>query len=842
MKQSFTKILILTLLFSLTGCNSVKRVTDGEHLLTDNTIEVNGKKNNTEPLKNLLYQKPNTKLPFIGMPLRLYLYNWAKPHSDSILEAKLEAKLAKNPFSKKLLSEKQLRKWYDYKKGWHNTLRNVGEAPTIYNAEKTDKSLNRLKAYYFNNGWFDVSATSTFTETDSLKAKVKYQVTTGTPYTIDSIVATIASPKIDSVYTKLQHKSFIKQGDPYKTNNFEKEQDRISEAMRNRGFYHFNQDYVFFEMDTIGTNHKVNVDIQIKNRTIRTQDSAISKPFNIYKVKAVNIFTDYTYENKDKPVQDTTYYNGFNIYSFDKLRYKPKTLADAIFITPKGVFRNIDRTRTYRHISNLNTFKYPNIEYVEVDSTNLVANVYLTPEDKYALKFDFDVRQSNIQTIGFSFSTGLQARNVFRGAETLQLSAIGSIGASKDASDSKNQFFDINEIGADLKLTIPRLFSPFNTEKIVPKYMSPSTRISLSATSQRNIGLDKQTVNGIFNYKWNPSPYVTNRMDLFNVQYVRNLNTDNYFGVYQNSFSRLNDVAVALGYIPTGETLSIPDQANAFIDTVLSATPPAGTTDEQIKTVTIINERKDRLTENNLIFATNFSLTHDNRESLFDNSFSILKLKLESAGNFFSGISKVMNLQKNSNGRYELFNVAYSQYIKAEIDYIKHWYMGGNNVLAMRSFFGLAIPYGNSTSIPFSKSFYAGGANDNRAWTAYNLGPGSSSSNNDFNEANLKLALNVEYRYNLFGDLNGAFFVDAGNIWNALDDVKDERAVFTGLKSLKDTAVGAGFGLRYDFGPVVLRFDIGFKAHNPHYIYNNRWFNQFNFKNAVYNVGINYPF
>lgn len=824
------------------SCNSVKRVADGKQLLIDNTIVVNNKISNTEALNNLLYQKPNSKVLGVALPFRLYLYNLAKPMSDSILDTRLENKLRQNLFSKKLLSEKQLRKWYDYKKGFHNTWRNIGEAPTIFDLDKTEKSLNKLKAYYFNNGWFNVDTSFDSVQVSSKKVKVKYNINTGHPYTIDSITASIASAKIDSVYTLNKEDSFIKNGEQYNTSSFEKEQDRLTQLFRNSGFYHFNQDYVLFEIDTIGTNHKVNVETQIKNRVIKNQDSTIRKPFNIFNIKEVNIYTDYTYENRNKTYQDSTLHKGFNLYSIDKLKYNPKALTDAIFISPGNVFKDIDRTRSYRHISNLNTFRYPNIEYIEADSTNLIANVYLTPKKKYSVSFDFDVSQSNIQTIGFSFSTSLLIRNIFKGAETLELSAIGAIGASDDASDSKDQFFDINEVGADLKLTIPRLFSPFNTDKIVPKYMSPFTKISLGASSQKNIGLDKQTLNTVFNYKWSPSKYITNRLDLFNIQYVRNLNTDNYFDVYQNSFSRLNNIAQDVGYISSTETLIIPGQANDFISVALSNTPPTGMTEQQIQIVNFINERKQRLTEDNLIFATNFSLVHDNRESLFDNSFSILRLKLESAGNVFSGLSKILNLEKNADNRQELFNVTYSQYIKTEIDYIKHWQLGGKRVLAMRNFFGFAVPYGNSSSIPFSKSFYAGGANDNRAWTAYNLGPGSSDSNNEFNEANLKLAFSLEYRYNLFEDLYGAFFVDAGNIWNALDDVEDKKATFNGIKSLKDMAVGSGFGLRYDFSFVVIRFDIGLKAHNPNYKYNNTWFTEFNLKNAVYNFGINYPF
>lgn len=851
MKQTLTKIsLFILIAVFFASCNSIKRVKEDEHLLTENSIYVNDKKNKTEAVKNLLYQKRNSRL--LGFPFRLYIYNLAKEDSDSILDTKLDNKLEENSFAEKLYSKKQLVEWTNYKKGLQNTIKKTGEPPTIYDKLKTDKSINRLKSYYINNGWFNADASYSFNEVDKQKATVNYKVTTGNPYIIDSISHKISTPKIDSVFHTFKSKSFINKTEQYKTSNFELEQDRLTSNLRNSGFYHFNQDYIFFEMDTIGTSKKVNVEVQIKNKAIRTEDSVIRKPFSIYKIKEVNIFTDYddSYEGRNNVINDSIVYNGYNIYSFGKLKYKPKALTNALFITPNEIFKDIDRTRTYRHLSQLNTFNYPNIEYIETDSTSLTANIFLKPRKKYSVKFDFDINQSNIQTVGFSFSSSLLTRNIFKGAETLSISAIGSIGASKDASDSKDQFFDINEIGADLNLTIPRLFSPFKTEKIIPKYMSPTTRISIGATSQKNIGLDKQTVNGIFNYKWNPSNKVTNRMDLFNIQFVKNLNTANYFEVYQNSFSSLENIALndyntPDSYINTdSDGLESLDgqQSDSFINLVLSDNSFETSNPDDYQTVSNIKERKNRLTEDNLIFATNFSYVKDNRDNLFDNDFSILRLKLELAGNMFSSVSKILNLEENSNNRYELFNVAYSQYVKTEIDYIKHWYLGGKNVLAMRNFFGFAIPYGNSTSIPFSKSFYAGGANDNRAWTAYNLGPGGTNSSNEFNEANLKLAFSLEYRYNLFGDLNGAFFVDAGNIWNAMDDIEDSDAKFKGFNSLDEFGVGAGFGLRYDVKYFIIRLDIGFKAHDPYYENQNKWFDRFNFKNAVYNVGINYPF
>ncbi|MEO8933931.1 MAG: BamA/TamA family outer membrane protein [Xanthomarina sp.] len=840
MKLQFSKIaLFIVITGFLYSCNTVKRVPENRHLLVDNHIYINDKKNNTERINNLLFQQRNKKL--LGIPLRLYIYNSARPNIDSIINANIDSKPKKRKRLERFLSKKQLDKYVENRIGFNNWLKETGEAPIIIRKEKVDRSVKQLEAYYFNNGWFNVHASSKIDTLDSKTALVNYYVKTGHPYLIDSLHTKIATPIIDSLYQTTKENSLIKKNEQYKTAIFGNEKERITRNLRNSGVYHFSQDYVYFEMDTIDTNRKVNVELQILNRSIRTQDSTLKIPFDIYKIKEVNVYTDYAYENRDLILTDSTIFKNFNLYSHGKMRFKPKAITDAVFITPGDVFRDKDRTNTYRHINNLQTFKHPSIEYIENADTTLTANILLTPYKKFGLSFSADVSQSNIQSIGLSFNPSLLMRNVFRGAETLELSAFGSIGASKDGGDDSDPFFDINEIGADLKLTIPRLFFPFKTERIIPKTMFPSTRISIATSSQTNVGLDKQTVSGVFNYKWFASDLVTNRLDLFNIQYVRNLNPDNYFGIYQNSYDELNNISQGIGY-NNGNGLAYPNQTNMFIRDVLSGNTSLQPGDSEYNDVHSINERKTRLTENNLIFATNFNFTRDNRENLYDETFSIFRFKVEFAGNLFSAISEMAKINKNSSEQYELFNVAYSQYVKTELDYIKHWDLGKKNVLAVRSFVGIAIPYGNSTNIPFSKSFFAGGTNDNRAWTAYSLGPGSLDSNNEFNEANLKLAFNIESRFNIFGKFNGALFIDTGNIWNVLDDITDPKATFSNFSSLKDLAIGSGFGLRYDFGFAVFRFDIGFKTYDPSYPESNRWFNDYNFTNAVYNIGINYPF
>ena len=846
LKVKVAKIsIITTLLVLLSSCNAVKRVKDNELLLMDNKVYVNDKKNKTDLLNSLLYQKPNGRFPLFGIPIKLHIYNLARPNIDSILDAKYRNPDDPKTGLKNFMSLKQYEALVRSKKNFNSWLINTGEPPVIINTAKAEKSTTNLKTYYYKNGWFNADASYKIDTTGTKRAEVVYEVKTGAPYFLDSIRSRITSPVVDSLYTSLKTNSLIVKGEQFNELNLTNERERLTTELRNSGLYHFAQDYITFEIDTIGTNKKVNTDIIIQNRIIRYDDSISIRPFKIYKIKDVNIFTDDAYQNKDLSPTDTINYKGFNIYSYGKSKYRAKAITDAVFITKGAIFRDLNRTRTYRYLSELRTFKYPNIEYVEhVEDTTLTANIYLIPKKKFGLNFNAEITQSNIQTIGFGFSGGLLIRNVFRGAETLELSGLAAIGSSKDAQKKKDAFFDITEIGATAKLTIPRVFFPLNTDRIIPKFMSPSTRISATATSQLNIGLDKQAFTGILSYNWYPNPKVTNTLDFLNVQYVKNLNTDNYFGVYQNSFSSLNTIAKRYNtnpsYFNEDGNLTIPKGANAFIADALDSNLNLSKND--LSTVGNIAQRQERLTENNLIISSSFNYVKNRRETIFDNDFSIIRFRLEFAGNILSTIARLSGANKDQNNRYDIFGVAFSQYAKTEFDYVKYWDLGKKSVFAVRSYFGIAIPYGNSSNIPFSKSFFAGGPNDNRAWTAYHLGPGSTQSTNEFNEANLKLHLSVEQRFNLFGSLYGAFFVDAGNIWNVFDDVNEESETFDGFKSLKDIAVGSGFGIRYDFSFFVLRLDLGFKTYDPSYDLGNRWFKDYNFANAVYNIGINYPF
>ena len=855
MRNTVTKIS----LFILTGiiisaCDSVKRVPDGKKLLTRNEIFVDDKKDNSENINNQLYQKPNSSL--LGYRLRLNLYNLANLKHDSLYKAKFVKNPDKYRRMSKWLSAKQVNRlgesfWYS---GIHNFLRDTGEPPVIVDTASTKKSAKRLRSWYLNNGYFRAKTRFEVDSVAEKKAHVKYFVVPGNAFFIDSIKTTILTPVLDSMYQSRKAASFLKTGKQYKTEDFESERGRITTHFRNNGVYNFQQNYINFDVDTLNSNFKANVDMKINNYTYRENDTARTEPFKVYKISEVNIFTDYDPKKGKNDNADTlkTVYRNFNLISHNKLKYRPKAITDAVFINKGNLFADFRTTLSTRYLSNLRVFNYPTIQYVvdkrDTLSNSLIANIYLTPREKYSFGYSLDFTHSNIQEFGISGTTSVSIRNVFNGAETFDISARGNIGSSRDFANPNDNFFNVSEYGIDMKLNFPRIFMLFPTEKIIPKSMIPSTSISLGFAKQQNIGLDKENFTGAMTYNWTPKRNSSARFDLFNIQYVKNINVANYFKVYKSSYRTLNALADAYGaddsYFAPGtgnpRELIIDEKTDAFINDVLSGEIPMDESD--FRTVNSISERRIRLTENNLIFASSFTFSKTTKTDINDEGFYAFKTKFESAGNFLSLIAAASKQLKNQNGNNTIFEVEYSQYLKGEIEYIKHWDLRRKMVLAFRSFVGIAIPYGNANSIPFSRSYFAGGSNDNRGWQPYSLGPGSLPAVNDFNEANLKLAASTEFRFNLFGQLNGALFADAGNIWNVLDNIEDEKAVFSGIDSLEDTALGTGFGLRYDFNFFVVRLDFGFKTYNPAEESNKKWFRDYNFGHSVLNIGINYPF
>lgn len=848
MKNSITKISLLFLIgLIIIGCNATKRVPEGKSLLTDNNIFVNAKKNNQEEVYAQLHQKQNTSI--FGYPLRLNIYNLAKPKTDSLFRARLSQNPKKYEHLVNLLSKKQVKRLSEsfYYLGIHNFLRKTGEAPVILDTSSIRKSTKRLRSYYFNKGYFDVTANHVIDSIAPKKTKVRYNLNLGKPYLIDSTRSYITSPVLDSIYQLRKNNSFIKTGKRFETKNFEEEKNRITTDFRDNGAFRFQQNYVTFDIDSSKSKHITHVNLVIEDENIRVGDSIKTEPFKLYKISKVNIFTDHDPSDPYATITDSTAYKDFTLYSVKKLKYRPKAIADGVFINKDNYFSDNKTVLTSKYLSNLSVFNYPLIQYTEdkKQENGLIANIYLKPRDKYTFRADVDFSHSNIQDFGIAGYTSVTIRNVFKGAETLELSVRGEIGSSSDAANPNDNFFNISEIGADAKLNFPRLFLPFKTDKIIPKTMLPHTTFSLGSSKQTNIGLDKQNLTNSFSYYWTPKKNTSFRLDLLNIQYVRNINPDNYYTVYESSYNELNDLAQKYNadpsYFDDKGNLIIPEGVENFLDDVNQGSIVTSTEDKE--TINSIEEQQQRLTENNLIFATNISFSKSSKKDLLDNSFYTFRAKFESAGNFLSLLTKAANQEPNTNGSYSLFGVTFSQYLKGELEFIKHWDLSRKKVFATRAFFGVAIPYGNMNSVPFSRSYFGGGSNDIRAWQPYSLGPGKTESVNDYNEANMKMTVNAELRFPFFfQQLNAALFIDAGNIWHVSDIVTNPDAVFSGIKSFENTAIGSGFGFNYDFNFFVIRLDFGFKTYNPARPENEKWFKEMRFDKTVLNIGINYPF
>jgi outer membrane protein assembly factor BamA len=849
LKKRFTKIsLFILIALIIVACNSTKRVPNGKRLLTKSEIAVDDKSISDEVVYNQLYQKPNSSI--LGYKLRLNLFNLAKQKSDSTYKVWLKKNPKTTSFLNGLLSKKQVNRLGEsfLVSGFSKFLMNNGEAPVLFDSISTEKSMRKLRAHYYHKGYFDVKTKFKTDTTKNKKIDLKYEIQLGKPFLIDSIKTTIYSPALDSLYQLRKGNSFLKVNKQYNIEDLDNERVRLNSDFRNSGAYFFQQNYIGYVKDTIDTNKKVNLELIIKDYSVTKDDSTFTSPFKLYKISKVVVFTDHTPSKNEVTIKDSITYNDFTLYSEKKLKYRPKSITNAIFINKGNYYSDENNNLTTKYLSNLKVFNYPSIQY-QVDPKNddyLIANIFLTPRKKYTFNPSVDFTHSNIQDFGISGYASLGIRNVFNGAETFEIGFRGNVGASRDLANTSNNFFNISEIGVDAKLSFPRIFLPFNTDKIIPKNMIPSTVLTVGFAKQRNIGLDKQNFTSTFSYNWTPKKDVTMRFDIFNIQFVKNVNVGNYFNIYQSSYNSLNNLANL--YPATNPDYFVNNQliiesgTNGFLNDVLGPTPTVIPTNDDLKTIRSINERKRRLTENNLIFASSFSFSKTTKRDNYDASFYAVKSKIESAGNIlsiFARASKQLNNQDDAN---TIFEVEYSQYLKGEFEYIKHWDLNREKEFAIRSFVGLAIPYGNSKSIPFSRSYFSGGSNDNRAWQPYSLGPGSSGGINDFNEANMKLSLNAEFRFNIFDKFNGALFADMGNIWNFLDDTEDESYKFKGLESLKEIALGSGLGVRYDQGLFVVRFDLGFKTYNPSRLENDRWFREINLSKSVLNIGINYPF
>jgi outer membrane translocation and assembly module TamA len=833
-KLSFYFLLILF----FAACNSTKHVAENEHMLTQNFVFVDSVRDKSAALEKYILQKPNSKL--LGAPIGLYFHNLGNHEKPKTALKWGEEHLKKYKFIKNVFSEKQSIAYANSFIKLNNWLLSY-DTPVIVSKNKVKRTSDNLWAYYKTQGYFESQVTSKINrDTVQRKATAAYHIRRGKPTLLDTIKLKIESLVLEDIYKNSGIQSLLKSGNQYNDNTFRKEASAIVKLFRNSGIYHFSETALGFYVDSTRTDYKTNVEFLIaKNRYEEVNKKYIKKEYKVHKIKKINVITDYSYTKKDEVYKNVVSYNGINFLSHDKLKYNPKYLAQSIFFNSGDIYKDTLRNLTRNHLKSLKNFKSTNITFTPINGSDdeLKMDLFLAPKEKYTTGFEAEVTHSNIRNIGTSGKFSIVNRNALRGAELLKLSVLGS-------------WFNANngpgwEVGGDVSLEIPRLIAPFGISKLVPKRMSPRTLFSLGSSFQKNIGLDRQTFTFQSDYKWKYNKKKTIQLEIFNTQYIQNLNVSRVFGHDRSEFANLNAVAKvydeinSTSYFPlTTDLDKQASEALRFINKVAENLTGFRTSNlSDYNTVLNIQNRYNIVTSDFLIPTLAYSFTYNSQIDFKDNNFSFFKARVSNSGNILGLFSD----KYNANDKKTLLKIPLAQYFKIDLEYKRFWDVGATSVFGIRTFLGGIFAYDNS-DIPFTRSYFAGGSNDIRAWQTYELGPGSRNSGLEFNVGSFKFLTSAEYRFDLVRSLKGAFFIDAGNIWDISgSEFIEDDAKFDSLSSLKDIAIGSGFGLRYDLNFFVLRFDVGFKTYEP-YLKQRKWLKNYNFESAVYNIGINYPF
>ena len=838
-----TNLFIIFLLCLLVlQCSTTKKLPSGQRLLSKQTVIVDDQKINPSKIDFLFNNNPNKKI--FGLPLKLYVNNLVNKNQDSLFDIWIDKNPKKNKIINKIFSKKQVNQLKKYRISINNWLKKNSEIPATIDSISLKKNIDRINQYYKNLGYFNNKISYLVKNIGDTKSEITYQIFRGNHYKIDSIKTNIESKTIKKIYDNHLNDSFLKSNDFFSVQNLSDERDRLLKLFRNNGIFDFEQSSIRFKvfLDNIESKSTIPIYLEISDRKKRFKDSLVTIPYFVSKINEVNLLVRDP-DNYNDIFSDTLKFNNINILSSNKLNYKPEVLSDFVTLKKGDIYSEQERSNTFKYFSELKNFKYPIIKLKEseIDSLKLNVDIDLTPMEKYSLGLDLDLSHSNIEDFGVSLGTSIISRNIFKRADFLEFVVKGSIGSSKNVTTS-NDFFNLIEFGSDINLNIPKIVFPFNINSIIPRSSSPKTKIIIGTSIQENVGLDRQNFASKIEYEWTPKPNLNINFNLLDFEFIKNRAVNNYFFVYRNSYDRLNFISKSINYqsdyLDKNSNLLIPAGTNFFIEEVKKNNTSILNGSVNYQNIIDIDERKKRLTSDNFIFGSSISFTKNNQENIFDEDFSQYKFKLEWVGSLLNSLIK----RKNNDNLKEIFDVIPSQFIKSEINYIKHWRISKENVIAFRYFSGLAIPFGNSNNIPFTRSYFGGGSNDNRAWRVYKLGPGSSENENEFNEANLKIAFNIEYRFPILGSVKGALFIDFGNIWNVLDNVNDEKMKFNGFRDLNEIAIGSGFGIRYDFDFFIFRLDTGFKTYDPSLEVSDRWFKNTSLRKAVFNIGINYPF
>ena len=695
---------------------------------------------------------------------------------------------------------------------WNNYMHRIGQAPVIYDENRSRQTANQLERLLDTKGCFhsDVSF-----DTLSIKRRnisIAYHVKATPRYMVDEVVYRTNNPTVARLLDQWRDEAPIKAGDPYDQTLIAEERTRIVNNLRESGYYRANNERVTFLVDTTYDSRRLSIDV-----IVDAHDLSVHHINNIY-----------VYPNSNAGLQtgesvfDTLIYNYPGAtrridyrFVYDKpMSIKPETISRALMLFPGMTYRPRYINNTYNSLLGLRNFKYINIEFTpspaSTDSLPLVdAHVRLigTTQQKLSLSIELtNASPLGAQDSGNFFSNGnlgietaleYQHKNLFGGAELFKVK--GSLLfeqpklSLRGGSDGFYNRFSAFETGLDMSLDMPVFLLPF-ANRIIFQRVKPHTLLSVGGSYQYRYYFERILANTSFGYTWNHDQRTKHQLLPVEMTFVRMLSLDE---VFLARLRQVNDLRLKYQY------------------------------------------------SSHFILDARYDYSYSNQQIGTRNNFSFLHLSVETAGNLLKGVLSLTHTETDSNGVMQVFDVPFSQYIRLGGELTRYHYFGSRSSFVSRLLLGIGMPYGNSVSMPYEKSFFGGGPTTMRAWQLRHLGPGSYNSSEDMLErvGDLQLVLNLEGRFPIAGIFEGAIFADMGNVWllNASEQYQGGEIKWSSIP--EEVAVGIGLGLRVNVSIATLRVDFAIPLYDPGYAAEFRWRPaHWKLRQTVLNFGINYPF
>ena len=656
-----------------------------------------------------------------------------------------------------------------------------------------------------NNGYFHGRVDyETIQQKNPKTAKIRYTVSPGRLYLLDSVGYFGFPAEADSLIRSSLSDSYIRSGSPFVVSNLEAERQRVSALLRNNGYYYYQPAYASYLADTFVVDGKAQLRFQLANDIPETARHK-------WYIGRVNINM-----KKSFMEQPTDSFRGrfFTVrFSGKKPPIRPRVLMADLKLRPRQLYSYSNYQESAAKINAMGLFSMTDFQFTPRDTTALCDTLDLTLNCTFDKPWDFYIETNfNARTIGRvgpELRMGVTRRNAFRGGEKIDVSLHGSYEWATSGGSSMNNY----EYGADASVEFPRLIAPFvggnrirrdkNGRPIMRRrfYSTPYTLAKVSSNIIRRPGYYKMhVVSGEWTYRWQTSAQSSHELSPLTVKYQ-------FMNSHTEAFSALMEKNPYL--VATMQDYFIPEMRYTYT------------------------------------YSSPSTKLHPIRwETTVAESGNVTSLVMMACGKKWSERDKT------------LFKNPYSQFVKVETDFAKTWTLNSQSSLVARVNAGAIVAFGNSDWLPNSEMFYVGGANSIRAFPVRGIGPGRFPGFADkamsylVQNGDIKLVCNLEYRRRLFGNLHGAVFLDAGNIWNTDEDYDeaDDCELFAGtkfqLKSLfRDIAVGTGIGLRYDLDFLILRLDWGVGLHVPYDTGRSGFYNVRSFKDAqTLHFAIGYPF